>query len=192
MTVPVGVPRPGALTFTVAVNVTLLPYVDGVPEVVSVTLVLAGLTVTLAAPMLASKLSLAGTYSAARLWLPNGSVTTLLARPLLKATLPSSVVPSRKMMLPVGVPFPGAATPTLAVSVTFCPFTASVALVASVVVVPAVVTANAATALALALWLALPPYSARRLWLPTASVPVLNVATPLVGSVLVPSSVAPS
>jgi len=53
--------------------------------------------------------------------------------------------------------------------------TTFVALVASVVVVLAELTTMLAGALALALWLALPPYSVRRLWLPNR-LPLVRLA----------------
>jgi hypothetical protein len=43
-TVPVGLPAPGAVTVTVAVNVTLCPKTDGLAEEVRLVLVLALLT----------------------------------------------------------------------------------------------------------------------------------------------------
>jgi len=44
VTVPVGVPAPGAITVTVAVNVTLCPTADGFGEELTVVVVLALLT----------------------------------------------------------------------------------------------------------------------------------------------------
>lgn len=45
VTVPVGVPDPGAVTDTVAVNVTACPTVEGFTELVTLVLVAAGVTV---------------------------------------------------------------------------------------------------------------------------------------------------
>ena len=45
VTVPVGVPLPGPVTATVAVNVTLCPEAEGLPEELTVVVVVAGLTV---------------------------------------------------------------------------------------------------------------------------------------------------
>ena len=59
----------------------------------------------------------------------------------------SSVVePSWKPTVPVGVPAPGAATPTLAVNVTDWPKTADVGLTLSVVFVPGRLTIALAVA----------------------------------------------
>jgi hypothetical protein len=45
VTVPVGVPLPGATTLTVAVNVTDCPYAEGLPDVLTPVVVLALFTV---------------------------------------------------------------------------------------------------------------------------------------------------
>ena len=50
---PVGVPAPGAATFTVAVNVTVLPRIDGFADELSTVVVAAGFTVCDRVPVLA-------------------------------------------------------------------------------------------------------------------------------------------
>ena len=50
---------------------------------------------------------------------PTSRVETVrVARPLDKLTLPSAVLPSRKITLPLGVPEPGGTAATFAVKVT--------------------------------------------------------------------------
>ena len=55
-TVPLGVPEPGDVTLTVAVNVTGWPAVPGFDEEVTIVVVLALLTVWLKEPLLLGKL----------------------------------------------------------------------------------------------------------------------------------------
>ena len=52
VTVPVGVPAPGALTVTVAVKVTLWPNTEGLAEEATLVVVASGLMVWLTAPEL--------------------------------------------------------------------------------------------------------------------------------------------
>jgi hypothetical protein len=59
VTVPVGVPAPGALAVTVAVNVTAWPNTEGLAEAVTIVLVPSALTVWVSvADVLALKLPL--------------------------------------------------------------------------------------------------------------------------------------
>jgi hypothetical protein len=60
-----------------------------------------------------------------------------VALPPLKVPVPKMVVPSLKVTVPVGIPFPGATTFTVAVNVTNCPMTDGVAEETMVTVVPA-------------------------------------------------------
>jgi hypothetical protein len=64
----------------------------------------------------------------------------VLAKPPERSPLPSVVVPSAKVTVPVGVPAPGARAPTLAVRTTGCPKTAGFALGVSPVDVDATST----------------------------------------------------
>jgi hypothetical protein len=57
-----------------------------------------------------------------------------------KVPLPITVVPSRKLTVPVGVPAPGAETVTVAVKVTLCPKTDGLVPEATVVAVVALFT----------------------------------------------------
>jgi hypothetical protein len=56
-TVPLGVPAPGAVTLTVAVNVMLCPDVEGLPEEEIAVPVLAWLTVWVSVPVLPAKVA---------------------------------------------------------------------------------------------------------------------------------------
>lgn len=67
-------------------------------------------------------------------------VVSVAWRAALSVAVPSEVVPSRKVTVPVGVPLPGATTFTVAVKVTACPTVAGFTDDATVVVVPCFVT----------------------------------------------------
>ena len=70
------------------------------------------------------------------LWEPTANDDVLkVAVPLLSETVPRDVVPSRKVMFPVGVPAPANAAETVAVKVTDCPRTEGFAAAVKLVVV---------------------------------------------------------
>ena len=81
VTVPVGVPRPGATAATVAVKVTAWPVTAGLTDEARATAVVARLTVTAtAAEALFAKLPVAA-KEAVSAWLPTPSDTVRSARP---------------------------------------------------------------------------------------------------------------
>src|ERR1043166_6171521 len=119
MTVPVGVPVPGATAATVAVRMTGWPNTDGLGDETSVVVESALLTVCVTtADVFVMKL-LSPRYSTLMAWLLTLSEGVAnVAMPALSALVASVVAPSRKMTLPVGVPEPDAAAATVAVNVT--------------------------------------------------------------------------
>ena len=73
-------------------------------------------------------------YTAVRVRTPSrGANSARPATPLYTGDVPSSVVPSKKLTVPVGAPEPGAGTDTVAVSVTGAPSTAGLGLAARTV-----------------------------------------------------------
>ena len=143
VTVPVGVPAPGATAATVAVKVTAWPVAAGLTDEPRATVVDARLTVSVTtAEVLSAKLPVPA-KEAVSAWLPTPSDTARVAWPAaLTGAVPSTVVPSRKVTVPVGTP---AAEFTVAVSVTGWPKTAVAVDVLSVVVVAAAPTRSATT-----------------------------------------------
>src|SRR5262245_14706307 len=135
VTVPVGVPAPGATADTVAVKVTAWPATPGLTDDRKATVVDARLTVSVTtAEVLAAK---PGTpkKSAVSAWVPMPSDTGTVAWPAPSSgSKPRTVLPSRKATKPIGVP---AWELTVAVSENICPKTAVGADVLSVVVVAA-------------------------------------------------------
>src|SRR5262249_37320378 len=123
VTVPVGVPAPGATAVTVAVNVTAWPNTEGAAVDVSVVAALALLRVgEVAAGLLPLNLP-SPTYWARMRCEPADSVLELkVATPLaLSVPVPTTFVPSMKLTVPVGMPTPGATVVTVAVNVTDWP-----------------------------------------------------------------------
>jgi hypothetical protein len=148
VTVPVGVPAPGAFTVTVAVSVTACPNTEGFAEEATVVAVDALFTVSLdAADVLVLKL-LSPPYTAVIEWVPTASraVVNVAWRAAFTVPVPRVVVPSKKVTVPVGVPAPGALAVTVAVNVTARPKTELVGEAAVVVVVEAVFTVSVSAA----------------------------------------------
>ena len=75
----------------------------------------------------------------------------------MSVAVPSVVAPSRNVIVPVGVPEPGATAVTVAVKVTDCPETAEPAELLTVVLEPAWAIVSVRLLLVLTLKLALPP-----------------------------------
>jgi len=122
VTVPVGVPAPGATTVTVAVKLTLCPTADGFGDEVTLVLVLALFTTCeTAALVLVLKLALPR-YVAVIEWVATDNAPVLNVHVKGAAAgnvqLPITVAPSRKLTVPAGLPAPGATTATVAVKVT--------------------------------------------------------------------------
>jgi hypothetical protein len=157
VTVPVGLPAPGAETATVAVKVTLCPTTDGLSDEVTVVVVLALFTTWVnTALVLPLKLE-SPLYFAVIEWDPTDSVLVMkVVEPDARVPVPRVVVPSRKVTVPVGVPVPEVGA-TVAVNVTDCPKTDGFADDVTVVVVPVVPTDWVRTALVLVLKLPSPP-----------------------------------
>src|SRR5258707_5407878 len=109
-TVPVRVPAPGNTAFTVAVKVTDWPETDGFTDEATVVVLLAWLTVCVNADAVLSlpiKLLLPP-YTAVIVCAATESAAVVkVAVPALSALLPSVLVPSEKVTVPVGVPAPG-------------------------------------------------------------------------------------
>src|SRR6185436_15181782 len=114
-----------------------------------------------------------------------------VATPALSVTVPNGELPSLNVIVPLGVPAPGAVAVTVAVKVTVWPKTDGFGVEASVVAVLALFTVCVPLADVLALKLASPAYTAVTVCEPTASELTVKVATPpLKGPV--PSVVLPS
>ena len=129
---------PGATAATVAVKVTAWPVTAGLTDDLRATVVAAGLTVTVAAAEVLAAKPVVPEKEAVSAWVPTPSDTVRVAWPVaLSGAEPSTVLPSRKVTVPVGVP---AREVTVAVSVTICPKTAVAVDVLSVVVVAASAT----------------------------------------------------
>src|SRR5262249_13387597 len=125
VTVPPGVPAPGATALTVAVKVTAWPKTDGLVEEVRAVVVLALFTTWVRAPdVLGLKLP-SLLYAGGTVCLPRaGEGVLLLAPPPARAPGPPKLAPSIwNCTVPVGVPAPGATAATVAVNVTACPNT---------------------------------------------------------------------
>jgi hypothetical protein len=142
-TVPLGVPDPGALALTVAVNVMLCPNTDGFEREFTDVVVLSWLTVCVkSGDVLALKLLLP-LYSAVTVCAPsaNDEIAPLVALPLLKLTgEPKSDPSSLNCTVPPGVPDPGAVALTVAVNVTDSPNTDGLADEITLVLVSALFT----------------------------------------------------
>lgn len=119
VTAPVGVPE--LLVVTVAVNVTAAPLDTETAELTSTAVVAAGVMVSVAAvEVLAVKLE-SPPYAAVMECVPTVSVEIVKVAlpPLFSVPVPSVIVPSRKVIAPVGVPLP--VEVTVAVNVTGVP-----------------------------------------------------------------------
>src|SRR4051812_5449753 len=115
VTVPVGTPAPGATTPTVAVKVPAWPAAAGLTDELRPSVVEARLTVRDASPRLSEKLPVPANDET-RSWLPTPRFTFMVACPVLPIrAVPRTVVPSRKVTVPVGTP---ASDVTVVVSVT--------------------------------------------------------------------------
>src|SRR5436305_7736519 len=104
MTLPVGVPPPGAAV-TVAVKVTAWPVTDGLADEASVVVVVAWMACVKGDEVLLAKAA-SPLYMAVMLWAPIVRVVVLsVARPSLpRGAVPSGALPSRNVTVPVGVP----------------------------------------------------------------------------------------
>src|SRR5438067_8227813 len=127
LTVPVGVPTPGATAATVAVNVTLWPNTDGLADDVSVVVVLDWFTTCVSTALVLVVKFVSPLYTAVMLWLPTFKVDVAhVADAAASACAPQPVIelaPSLKLIVPLGVPAPGAVAFTVAVNVTDWPNT---------------------------------------------------------------------
>src|SRR5262249_34417291 len=133
VTVPVGVPAPGGLAFTVAVKVIAWPNTDGLTELVTAVELFALLTVcVMAAEVLAVKFA-SPAYVTVIVWFPTASERVLkVALPAVSVPLPMLAPPSRNVTVPLGVPVPELAV-TVAVNVTAWPNTDGFTELATVV-----------------------------------------------------------
>src|SRR5712692_1068280 len=124
VTVPLGVPAPGATAVTVAVKVTDWPNTDGFTDDATAVEELALLTVWVSVWLLPLKLP-SPLYVAVMVWLPTVrlEVAQVALAPARATALQIVLAPSWKVTLPVGEPAPGAVTLTVAVKVTDCPNT---------------------------------------------------------------------
>jgi hypothetical protein len=124
-TVPVGVPVDGETAATLAVKLTDWPYVDGLPLLPTLTLLLAIFTVW--PPVRVSELPVKFTspeYVAVTVWFATDSVAVFpeVAVPDESVTGEPKFVPSiANCTVPLGVPVAGETAVTVAVNVTPCP-----------------------------------------------------------------------
>jgi hypothetical protein len=193
VTVPVGVPE--VLDIIAAVNVTGAPLDDVAAELTSAAVVGTDVMVsTIAAEVLLAKFALP-VYLAVIECVPTVSVEVvkLATAALFSVPVPSVAVPSRKVTIPVGVP--ELVDVIVAVNVSGLPLDAEAAEATMVAVVAAAATEVMVSVIAAEVLLAefaLPAYLPVIECVPTASVEVVKVATPLLFSVPVPSAVVPS
>jgi hypothetical protein len=163
VTVPVGVPAPGATAATVAVNVSDWPKTEGFGPVVraTVVVVLAWLTVCETVLELLGPKRAVPPYEAVRLWDPAVRVETVsVATPApFRVPVPSDVAPSRNITVPVGVVGP-VTRATVAVSVVDWPNVDGLAELVSVVVVFSTTT-RVPEPVAVPAWQVPPPFAAR-------------------------------
>jgi len=119
VTVPDGLPAPGAIAATVAVKVTDCPNTDGFGAEVTLVVVLALLTTWLTVPELLPVKFVSPTYEATMGCVATAKVeVTYVATRLALRVAVTLVVPSNvKVTMPVGVPTPGEVAVTVAVSV---------------------------------------------------------------------------
>ena len=125
-------------------------------------------------------------------WLPavSAEVEKVATPEPLSVPVPSVVVPSRKVTVPVAVP--GVLSDTVAVKVIEVPKVDGLTEVTTALVVLALFTVCVRIEELLPRKLLLPPYAAVIERLPPASNEVVNVATPFTSTVPVPSVAAPS
>src|SRR5439155_1301539 len=137
VTVPVGVPLPGAVAFTVAVNVTACPTTAGFADDATVVVVDALPMVWLSAADVLPVKPVSPAYCAVIVCAATARelVASVAWRAAFSAPAPSDVAPSKNVTVPVGVALPEATAFTVAVNVTACPTTAGFADDATVVVV---------------------------------------------------------
>src|ERR1051326_2182123 len=189
VTVPEGVPDPGAFAVTVAVKVTGCPRTAGSAED-DIAMVVASLFTTweslaplFAHPVLPVKFAVIT-------WVPTASAAVVNdAWPLATGTA-DAVAPSWKVTVPLGVP---AAELTVAVNVTLCPNTDGLGAELTVVLVALLpLCTTCVTAPLLAAERLSEAYTAVRLWLPALSEEVMNETVPLLPSAICASMVAPS
>jgi hypothetical protein len=136
-TAPVGVPEPGPLVVTIAVNDTDWPYTEGLADEETAVVVAAALaTCDRVALLLAVKLP-SPPYSAVMLCeaTDKADVVNVAWPELFRLPEPSVVVPSMNSTVPDGVPEPGRSAVTAAVNVTDWPNTEGFAEDVIVVVV---------------------------------------------------------
>src|SRR3954447_9444339 len=104
VTLPVGVPPPGATAATVAVKVTAWPVTAGLTDDRRATVDAAGLMVTVVAAEVLSVKPLGPEKEAVSEWVPVPSDTGMVAWPAaLTDARPRTVAPSRKVTEPIGV-----------------------------------------------------------------------------------------
>jgi hypothetical protein len=133
VTVPVGVPDPGAFAVTVAVNVTGCPYTDGFTELTSVLVVLSLFTVCDSVPEVLPEKLPSPPYRAVTRCIPplRLEVVNVALSLAFSIPVPRVVPPSWKVTVPVGVP----PEPVMvAVNVTAWPKTEALSELASAVV----------------------------------------------------------
>lgn len=196
VTIPVGVPE--VLDRIVAVNVTGAPLDAEAAELTITAVVPAGtaaVMVSVSAPeVLLAKVALPE-YLAVTECVPTVSVDVVkvVTALLFSVPVPSVVVPSMKVTVPVGVP--EVLDVIVAVNVNGAPLAAEAAELTNEAVVAtsaAGVMVSVTAAETLPAKFALPLYLAVIKCAPTVSTDVVKVATPLVFSVPVPSVVVPS
>src|ERR1700683_1825264 len=194
VTVPVGVPEPGALAVTVVVNVTDWPKSDGFVDELTLVLVPSSPSVWLTADDVLPVKSLSPPYTTVIECVPTEREEMLkLATPEpFSVAVPSTVVPSSKVTVPVGVPEPGALAVTVVVNVTDWPKSDGFVDELTLVLVPSSPTVWLTAGDVLPVKSLSPPYTTVIECVPTEREEMLKLATPEPFSVAVPRTVVPS
>src|ERR1051325_5639426 len=124
VTVPLGVPLPGATAPTLAVKTTAWPNTVGLVELVNVVVLLSALTTWLRADEVLVLKFPSALYTAVIEWVETERAeVTKVTTPPLSVLVASEAAPSLKVTVPLGVPTPGKTALTVAVKVTFWPKT---------------------------------------------------------------------
>ena len=120
-------------------------------------------------------------YEAVIEWVPVSSEERLkVATPLLSVPVPSELVPSKKVTVPVGVPVPGETAETVDVRRTDWPKTVAEDDAEREVVVSAALTVSVTRLEADGLTSVSPPMRANKTWVPTEKVEIGNETEALV------------
>lgn len=143
VTVPVGMPDPGAVALTVAVAITGWPKIPGFGDAFTATVGTSRFTICVNGEEVFALKLLSPEYEAVMVCAPtaNADVVNEAAPVESSVAVPMVEVPSRKVTVPVGVP---EVALTVAVKVSACPKTVGFLEETTAVVAPAVFTVKVA------------------------------------------------